>query len=315
MVQNHLLQLLCLIAMEPVVSFRPDEIRNKKVDVLHAIRPIKHDDVTSCTVFSVDMSAGGSWSLNVYTAQYVGTWTVTGDYTGVIGTASLTVTGGPISYYTVTSDNYSLETSIAFTVTVTGYDAYGNMATSDNTTVVTLTSSSSTMIFDGNGTGLFGQPGDYVKTLSGGTFDIQAKDNTAAEGVTITASDGSATGASSAYTIENFRCFIATAAYGTPMAGEIQILRDFRDKYLVTNPPGRLFVSVYYRISPPVARFIADHDSLRTGIRLGLAPVLWLASAALKTTLLQKLAILALIAMASLIIVVGLRRIRRARTA
>lgn len=34
--QNHLLQILCLIAMEPPVSFQADEIRNKKVDVLHA---------------------------------------------------------------------------------------------------------------------------------------------------------------------------------------------------------------------------------------------------------------------------------------
>lgn len=40
MVQNHLLQLLCLIAMEPMVSFEADEIRNKKIDVLHAVRPI-----------------------------------------------------------------------------------------------------------------------------------------------------------------------------------------------------------------------------------------------------------------------------------
>jgi glucose-6-phosphate 1-dehydrogenase len=40
MMQNHLLQLLCLIAMEPPVSFNADEIRNKKVDVLRAIRPI-----------------------------------------------------------------------------------------------------------------------------------------------------------------------------------------------------------------------------------------------------------------------------------
>jgi len=40
MVQNHLLQLLCLIAMEPPLSFNADEIRNKKVDVLRAIRPI-----------------------------------------------------------------------------------------------------------------------------------------------------------------------------------------------------------------------------------------------------------------------------------
>ncbi len=46
MVQNHLMQLLCLVAMEPVVSFEADEVRNKKVDVLHAIRPIAHDRVS-----------------------------------------------------------------------------------------------------------------------------------------------------------------------------------------------------------------------------------------------------------------------------
>ena len=45
MVQNHLLQLLCLIAMEPPVAFEADEIRNKKVDVLQAIRSIEHDEV------------------------------------------------------------------------------------------------------------------------------------------------------------------------------------------------------------------------------------------------------------------------------
>jgi glucose-6-phosphate 1-dehydrogenase len=45
MVQNHLMQLLCLVAMEPMVSFEADEIRNKKVDVLHAGRPIHPDAV------------------------------------------------------------------------------------------------------------------------------------------------------------------------------------------------------------------------------------------------------------------------------
>jgi glucose-6-phosphate 1-dehydrogenase len=40
MVQNHLLQLLCLTAMEPPVSFDADEIRNKKTDVLRAVRPL-----------------------------------------------------------------------------------------------------------------------------------------------------------------------------------------------------------------------------------------------------------------------------------
>jgi glucose-6-phosphate 1-dehydrogenase len=45
MIQNHLIQVLCLIAMEPMISFEDNEIRNKKVDVLHAIRPIPVDEV------------------------------------------------------------------------------------------------------------------------------------------------------------------------------------------------------------------------------------------------------------------------------
>jgi glucose-6-phosphate 1-dehydrogenase len=45
MVQNHVLQLLCMIAMEPPTSFESNEIRNKKVDVLTAIRKIKTDEV------------------------------------------------------------------------------------------------------------------------------------------------------------------------------------------------------------------------------------------------------------------------------
>lgn len=45
MIQNHILQLLCLIAMEPPVSFDSDEIRNRKVDVLHAIRKYSREEV------------------------------------------------------------------------------------------------------------------------------------------------------------------------------------------------------------------------------------------------------------------------------
>jgi glucose-6-phosphate 1-dehydrogenase len=50
MVQNHLMQLLCLVAMEPMVSFQAEEIRNKKVDVLHAVRPIYREMVHQCVV-------------------------------------------------------------------------------------------------------------------------------------------------------------------------------------------------------------------------------------------------------------------------
>ncbi len=45
MIQNHLLQILCMVAMEPPVSFDAEEVRNRKVDVLRAIRPIRPEEV------------------------------------------------------------------------------------------------------------------------------------------------------------------------------------------------------------------------------------------------------------------------------
>jgi hypothetical protein len=68
-------------------------------------------------------------------------------------------------------------------------------------------------------------------------------------------------------------CFIATAAYGSPMEGHVKILRDFRDRFLLTNFAGKAFVDMYYRYSPPVADFIADHETLRASARLCLLPI------------------------------------------
>jgi glucose-6-phosphate 1-dehydrogenase len=46
MIQNHLLQLMCLMAMEPPTSFQGDEVRSKKVDVLRAVRPLADGDLS-----------------------------------------------------------------------------------------------------------------------------------------------------------------------------------------------------------------------------------------------------------------------------
>jgi len=64
-------------------------------------------------------------------------------------------------------------------------------------------------------------------------------------------------------------CFIATAAYGTDIAKELDILREFRDAVLLPNSLGAEFVSLYYKTSPPMADFISQHEVLRTAVRVG----------------------------------------------
>ena len=67
MVQNHLLQVLCLVAMEPPVSFEADEIRNKKADVLHAIRPIRQDELH---LYAVRGQYRGGWLQGEHVVPY-----------------------------------------------------------------------------------------------------------------------------------------------------------------------------------------------------------------------------------------------------
>jgi len=66
---------------------------------------------------------------------------------------------------------------------------------------------------------------------------------------------------------ESRACFIATAAYGSEDAPEVEQLRRFRDEHLLTNPVGTAFVRLYYAVSPPFARLIARKPRLRVAVR------------------------------------------------
>ena len=69
-------------------------------------------------------------------------------------------------------------------------------------------------------------------------------------------------------------CFIATAAYGSPLHPHVNILRDFRDKYLMTGKGGRRLVSFYYRYSPVLAEIISKYKVLRLSVRIYLLPAI-----------------------------------------
>ena len=107
--------------------------------------------------------------------------------------------------------------------------------------------------------------------------DGQRGDDTAADGsivdqggpATVTSTVSAASGGGGG-------CFIATAAYGSYMEPHVKILRDFRDRFLLGNRIGKAFVNFYYKYSPPIADYIAKHDSMRTAVRLSLFPVVGL---------------------------------------
>ena len=105
-------------------------------------------------------------------------------------------------------------------------------------------------------------------------------------------------------------CFIATAAFGSPMEEHVTLLKDFRDHYLLTNKIGRTFVRFYYEHSPELAEYISQHESLRTAAKLSLYPLVAISFVMLHTTSLQQLMMLFTLVAALLLFGFLRRRVR-----
>jgi hypothetical protein len=85
-------------------------------------------------------------------------------------------------------------------------------------------------------------------------------------------------------------CFIATAAYGFYSAPQVQALRIFRDRYLMTNAPGRAFVAWYYRVGPRGAAYLNAHPWLKPPVRVALLPLVAVSIFLVYTPFLLKIA-------------------------
>jgi hypothetical protein len=93
---------------------------------------------------------------------------------------------------------------------------------------------------------------DANKSVTANFFEISDKDND----------------------IFRIKCFIATAAYGSSHHPHVKVLRDFRDKYLMTSRIGRKLVRLYYKYSPIFANMIMRHRALRIAAKIHLLPII-----------------------------------------
>jgi M6 family metalloprotease-like protein len=154
---------------------------------------------------------------------------------------------------------------------------------------------SGTFGFSSGGTDV---PGHKIAVTNNATVTVTYRDTNPPSVKTASATWKKVFPFSDSLFIDNFSCFIATAAYGSPMAREVCTLRGFRDRYLLGNLPGRAFVRFYYAASPPAAAVIAGNGVLRASARAVLAPVALAAGFAVQATPLEKFAVLFLILVA-----------------
>lgn len=241
------------------------------------IRAAKYPDYFLVT-WQADVKGGS----DPYTYSWTGTDGLSGTTATVSGkfttpglkTATVDITGGDQKITltcSATLPDFSISSSSSQTTNVVGGSCaptYGNLSVNWNATingVNTFASSTEFQWTDSEGLSTTTQYAQTTYTSSGiktGTVTIRYVPDNQQITLQCQAAIASTSG-----------CFIATAAYGSDMAPDVQALRKFRDEKLMTNPAGEKFVEFYYSVSPPIADVIREHQFLRDLTRAALKPI------------------------------------------
>ena len=246
------------------------------------------------TVSGIDIAA-------IHISIIGGTYSINGlEYTSASGTVNngdvVTVQQTSSGSYSTTTDAILTIGGISDTFSVTTFDVIpdqftftdqtgvdiNTVVTSNTITVSGITAATPISIKDGKYSINGGSYTNEMGTVTNGNnVTVQQTSMSMFSGTTnaILTIGGisdtfSVTTKASPFSEGSGNCFIATAAFGSPLAGQVEILRQFRDNYLLKNSFGKKFVAWYYRNGSIAANFIKDKPLVKVAVRVALYPLI-----------------------------------------
>jgi len=240
------------------------------------------------TNMSPTYDINGTWSYSTSNNWYSGAAGCTGDE-DESGTVTVAQTGDTIKYTfgDITATGYAGGSE---------YEVFSKFPEGTGTTRMLVYINASSLT-SGSGNLFWFWSGD--RPCNGGSSILYAKGDGGSDGTSDGTSSGGGGGGGG--------CFIATAAYGSLMQPYVVVLREFRDHILLKSGIGKTFVKFYYKYSPPMADFIAEHANMRSIVRMSLLPIVGMSWLALKIGPVSTMALMLFFAFG----LIGLVRVRK----